>query len=119
MTKRQDLLEMMILETKAAKKYTESAMKKIEEKELGSAWRLADAAKCHAICAMQEHDLFWDLVGEDITSEEFDAFCEAEPASWHLENFKKHSGRQENDTVFTGTEKQKGTRPGFGRAPGL
>ena len=58
MTKRQDLLEMMILETKAAKKYTESAMKKIEEKEQGTAWRLADAAKCHATCAMQEHDLF-------------------------------------------------------------
>ena len=78
LTKRQALLDVMIFETKVAKKYTESAMKKIEEKKLGSAWRLADAAKCHAICAMQEHDLFWDLVGEDITSEEFDAFCEAE-----------------------------------------
>ena len=89
MTKREDLLEMVILETKAAKKYTESAMKKIEEKELGAAWRLADAAKCHAICAMQEHDLFWDLVGEDITSEEFDAFCEAETCFLALRKLQK------------------------------
>ena len=41
---------------------------------------MADAARVAADCVMQAHEELWEMAGEDMTAEEFEAFEAAEIA---------------------------------------
>lgn len=89
MKERKDILEAMIRETETAKKYTERALEKIEQGKRDKAVMFSDIVKCASQCAMQNHDELWELVGEDITEEEFKHFCEAETCYMDLQKLEK------------------------------
>ena len=62
----------------AASHYSKIAIEYAREGECRKAWKLADTARIAATCAMQAHDALWELAGEDMTEEEFNAFEKAE-----------------------------------------
>ena len=76
--KREEIVEEMTLETETAKRYTKLAFEKLAKGERGIAIKFYDIVCIAWECAMQKHDELWDLVGEDMTEEEFKHFCEAE-----------------------------------------
>lgn len=78
MNKREEILQDMIRETKAVKCYTKLAFEKLAKGERGIAIKFYDIVCIAYECAMQKHDELWDLVGEDMTEEEFEHFCETE-----------------------------------------
>lgn len=62
----------------AASHYSKVAIEYARQGECRKAWSLADTARTAAKCAMQAHDALWELTGEDMTEEEFNAFEKAE-----------------------------------------
>lgn len=78
MNKRTEILQDMIHETEVAKRYAKLGHEKLAEGDRSTALKFYDTVKCAANCAMQKHDELWNLVGEDMTGEEFEHFCEAE-----------------------------------------
>ena len=62
----------------AASHYSKVAIEYARRGECRKAWSCADTARTAAKCAMQAHDTLWELAGEDMTEEEFNAFEKAE-----------------------------------------
>lgn len=87
--KRQDLLGKMKNETEIAKQYISGSLENLKKGFKKEAWDLADKAKTATICAIQSHDLFWEKYGDVISSDEFDAFSEAETCENELRNLAR------------------------------
>ena len=69
-----------IYESTAAKHYSKIAIEYAQRGECRKAWDMADTARTAARCALQAHEDLWELAGETLTEEEFDAFEKAEIA---------------------------------------
>ena len=79
-TTRKEAAEACRFEADIAKRYSELAIKKAANGECRAAWDMADTACMAAKCAMNAHEALWELAGEQLTDDEFDAFEKAEIA---------------------------------------
>lgn len=77
---RQEAADACKYEAAAAERFSKTAIRKASEGQCSAAGRLADQARTAARCAMRAHEELWELAGEDMTEEEFDAFEKAEIA---------------------------------------
>jgi hypothetical protein len=78
---------------KTAERYAKAAERFAKEGRKTSAWNMADTAKTAADCAMQAHEVLWNLTGGRLTDEEFEAFEQAEIAQT---NARKAAGTAAN-----------------------
>ena len=67
-------------EAAAASHFSKVALECARRGECRNAWSAADNARTAAKCAMQAHEVLWELAGENMTEAEYDAFVKAETA---------------------------------------
>ena len=79
-TTRKEAADACKYEASAAERFGSAAIEAANKGECRKAWNLADQARMAARCAMQAHEDLWELAGENMTGEEFDAFDKAEIA---------------------------------------
>lgn len=77
MTK-QDLLERLQIETRAGINFSNKAIEFAKDRKISKAWQMLDIAECALTCTNQVHDQLWDLTKGNLTSEEFEIFCQSE-----------------------------------------
>lgn len=88
MTKR-NLVKRLKLETEAALKYSQSAVRFAQDGKMSKAMNMLDIAKCAVICANDVHEQLWDVSKGNLTDKEFEIFCESETVSTVFKNAVK------------------------------
>lgn len=67
-------------ESAAAARFASAAIENAKAGRTAVAWKLADAARCAATCAMDAHDKLWEATEGNLTGAEWEAFNAAENA---------------------------------------